>query len=229
MTITFCSQFWQTGFGKSGIQSSNGQPLLSHNLINVGGQGNPLFVEDDYIYKFSDDYMDEDEYALLLPTGIEEPFTLMPEYDLGLKKTQNSTIQLNNSKIQGSKMGNSSLQIKTDNADRFSGTKVAPNKKKSSASHRFGLDLSAKKGSSSSSSFRSSFVGHNASLYPQGIESGNPWLNSSDNFDPPFKHAHGKTCVCKSAKVARNGPENETLRKFRSFKQFDTVNDLVST
>ena len=75
MTITFYSQFWQPGFGKSGIQSSNGQPLLSHNLINVGGQGNPLFVEDDYIYKFSDDYMDEDEYALLLPTGIEESFT----------------------------------------------------------------------------------------------------------------------------------------------------------
>jgi hypothetical protein len=101
MTITFYSQFWQPGFGKSGIQSSNGQPSVSHNLINVGGQGsNPLFVEDDY--------MDVDDYALLqaqfdnadLPTGIEEPFTLLPEYDLGLKKTQNSKLQLNNSKIK---------------------------------------------------------------------------------------------------------------------------------
>jgi ubiquitin-conjugating enzyme E2 O len=160
-----------------------------------------------------------------LPIGIEVPITLLPEYDLGLKKTQNSTLQLNNSKIQGSKMGTSSLQIKTNNIDRFSGTKAAPNKKKSSASHHFGLDLGAKKGSSSSSSFHSSFVGHNASLYPQGIESGNPWLNSSDNFDPPSEHARGKTRVRKSARVAHNGQENETLRKFRSFKQFDTVND----
>jgi hypothetical protein len=64
MTITFYSQFWQPGFGKSGIQSSNGQPSVSHNLINVGSQGsNPLFVEDDYLYKFSDDYMDVDDYA----------------------------------------------------------------------------------------------------------------------------------------------------------------------
>jgi hypothetical protein len=54
-----------------------------------------------------------------LPTGIEVPITLLPEYDLGLKKTQNSTLQLNNSKIQGSKMGTSSLQIKTNNVDRF--------------------------------------------------------------------------------------------------------------
>ncbi|XP_045801357.1 putative ubiquitin-conjugating enzyme E2 39 isoform X2 [Trifolium pratense] len=193
-------------FGKSGIQSSNGQPLVSQNLINVGGQSsNPLFVEDDYLYKFKDDYMDEDEYALLLqaqfdnvnlPTGIETPFTLLPEY--------------------GSKMGNSSLQIKTDNVDRF------------------GLDLSAKKGSSSSSSFHSSFVGQNGSLYPQGIESGNPWLNSSYNFDPPFEHGHGKSATSghNGASVASPGlttitdeTKNETLRKFQNFKQFDTVDD----
>ncbi|MCI03045.1 ubiquitin-conjugating enzyme, partial [Trifolium medium] len=91
----------------SGIQSSNRQPSVSHNLINVGGQGsNPLFIEDDYLYKF----------------------TLLPEYDLGLKKTRNGTLQLNNSKIHGSKMGSSSLQIKTDNVGQFSGTKAAPNK-----------------------------------------------------------------------------------------------------
>ncbi|XP_045801359.1 putative ubiquitin-conjugating enzyme E2 38 isoform X4 [Trifolium pratense] len=196
----------QPSFGKSGIQSSNGQPLVSQNLINVGGQSsNPLFVEDDYLYKFKDDYMDEDEYALLLqaqfdnvnlPTGIETPFTLLPEY--------------------GSKMGNSSLQIKTDNVDRF------------------GLDLSAKKGSSSSSSFHSSFVGQNGSLYPQGIESGNPWLNSSYNFDPPFEHGHGKSATSghNGASVASPGlttitdeTKNETLRKFQNFKQFDTVDD----
>ncbi|MCH89146.1 ubiquitin-conjugating enzyme, partial [Trifolium medium] len=149
-----------------------------------------------------------------LPTGIEAPFTLLPEY--------------------GSKMGNSSLQIKTDNVDRFSGTKAAPNKNKSSESHRFGLDLSAKKGSSSSSSFHSCFVGQNGSLYPQGIESKNPWLNSSYNFDPPFEHGHGKSATAghNGASVASPGlttitdePKNETLMKFQNFKQFDTVDD----
>nr|XP_012572974.1 probable ubiquitin-conjugating enzyme E2 26 isoform X2 [Cicer arietinum] len=94
----------------------------------------------------SDDYADVDDYALLqaqfdnvdIPPGIEAPFTWLPEYDLGLKKTGNSTCNAkDNSKIEGSKMGSSSLQIKTDNVDQSSGTNLsqpAPNKKKSAAS-----------------------------------------------------------------------------------------------
>ncbi|PNX72513.1 putative ubiquitin-conjugating enzyme E2 25-like protein [Trifolium pratense] len=88
--------------------------------------------------------------------------------------------------------------------------------------------------SSSSSSFHSSFVGQNGSLYPQGIESENPWLNSSYNFDPPFEHGHGKSATSghNGASVASPGlttitdeTKNETLRKFQNFKQFDTVDD----
>jgi ubiquitin-conjugating enzyme E2 O len=213
MIITFCSQFWQPDFAKSGIQPSNGQPLVSH----------------DYLYKFSDDYMVEDEYA----------FILQAQFD-------NSTSQLNNSNIQGSKMGSSCLQNKMDNVDRYHGTKVAPNNKKSVESQHFELDInslpgdessmsrrftrsferkvdsacfeskkqgltdnsdamklphggkpphlgqfeSAKQGGGSNSSFHSNFIGHNGSLHPQGLESRNPWLNSFYNLNAPPEYAH---------------------------------------
>ncbi|WJX73321.1 ubiquitin-conjugating enzyme, variant 2 [Trifolium repens] len=189
------------GFAKSGIQPSNGQPLVSH----------------DYL-KFSDDYMDVDEYALLqaqfdsvdLPTGIEVPITLLPEYDLGLKKTRNSTLHLNNSNIQGSKMGSSSLQNKMDNVDRYSGTKVAPNNKKSVESQHFELDINSLPGDESSMSrrFTRSFDrkvdsacfgskkqgltdSSDAMKLPHGgLESRNPWLKSSYNFNAPPEYVH---------------------------------------
>ncbi|PNX63563.1 putative ubiquitin-conjugating enzyme E2 25-like protein [Trifolium pratense] len=75
----------------SGIQSSNCQPSISYNLINVGGQGcNPLFVEDEYALLLQAQFDDNVECGVDLPTGIEAPFTLLPEYDLGLKKTRNT-------------------------------------------------------------------------------------------------------------------------------------------
>ncbi|WJX73313.1 ubiquitin-conjugating enzyme [Trifolium repens] len=165
------------GFGKSGIQSSNGQPSASHNLINVGGQGsNPLFVEDDYVYKFSDDYMDEDEYALLLQAqfdNVDLP-TLLPEYDLG-------------------------------------------------ESQHFELDINSVPGDESS---KSNFNAPPEHAHPHGLESRNHSLKSSYNLNAPPEHEYnGAPVVSPCLTSITDKPENETLRKLRSFKQFDTVVD----
>ncbi|RDX92066.1 putative ubiquitin-conjugating enzyme E2 26, partial [Mucuna pruriens] len=162
----------------SGIASSNGFPSMSNNVINVDGLGSDLsYDDDDYIDTLSEDYMDVDEYALLqkhfdnvdIPPGIEAPFNwLPPGYDLGLKKTGNSTLypwhhmqsdankspimpssqpslslELTNSKIEGSSVGSSNIQIKMDNVDHSSGMELSspplfsepsPFKKKSATS-----------------------------------------------------------------------------------------------
>ncbi|CAK8535115.1 unnamed protein product [Lathyrus sativus] len=97
----------------------------------------------------------------------------------------------------------------------------------------------AKQGAgSSSSSFHSNFVGHDGSLYSSGVESGYIWSNSSYNFNATPMHVHGSTSALESGRDVHNGAaavlpqftiidkaENETLRKLRSFKQFDTVVD----
>lgn len=190
--------FYQPGMEKfgpvSGIGSSNGHPSLFHNLINVDGHGSDLsFDNDDYIDFCSEHYMDVDEYDLLqaqfdnvdIPPGVEAPFNWLPEYELGLKKTGNSTssplcdmqsyakyshvtyssqpsrlLEPSNSKIQGSQMGNSNLQIKMGNAGHSSGTELspqlfsqaAPSKKKSAASQRSGRGLNHSLGVESSKS-----------------------------------------------------------------------------
>lgn len=95
---------------------------------------------------------------------------------------------------------------------------------------------SAKKGAGSSSSLHSNFNGHNGSLHPLGIESGNPSFKSFHNIDVTPEHVLGESSVLKSARVGSDGaavdtaglritdePENETLKKLRSFKQFDIV------
>jgi hypothetical protein len=87
--------------------------------------------------------------------------------------------------------------------------------------------------------------------HPQGLESRNPWLKSSYNFNAPPEHAHphglksrnpslessynfnappehthnGASLVSPSLTSITDEPESETLRKLRSFKQFDTVVD----
>jgi len=165
-------------------------------------------------------------------------------------------------------MDSSSLNIKTDNVGQSSGTKLfskaSSSKKKSVASQSFvrsnssGVDSSkspqlmksshikvksalfgSKSSSSKSSSFHSNFNGHNGSLHPLDIESGNPSFKSSHNIDVTPEHGLGESSVLKSARAERNGasvdtagltitdePENETLRKLRSFKQFDIVTDI---
>jgi len=98
---------------------------------------------------------------------------------------------------------------------------------------------SAKKGAGSSSSFHSNFNGHKGSLHPLTIKSGNPLLKSSHNVDATPEHVLRESSVLKSARAERNGaavdtagltitdePENETMRKLRSFKQFDLVTDI---
>ncbi|XP_050883056.1 putative ubiquitin-conjugating enzyme E2 38 isoform X2 [Lathyrus oleraceus] len=93
-------------------------------------------------------------------------------------------------------------------------------------------------GAGSSGSFHSNFVGHDGSLHPSGVESGYLWSNSSYSFNATPKHVCGSTSALKSARDVHNGAavalpqltiideaENETLRKLRSFKQFDTVID----
>ncbi|KEH38734.1 ubiquitin-conjugating enzyme [Medicago truncatula] len=203
----------------SGIQSFNSQPAVSHNSINVEGQGSgPSLANNDYLDMFTDNYMDVDEYALLqaqfdnvdLPTGIEAPFTLLPKPFHGKAK----------SSFFGSK--------KQDFADNPDAMKLP----------YFGQFESAKKGAGSSSSFHSNFNGHNGSSYLLGMESGNPWFKSSHNINATPEHLFGESSVLKSARAGCDGaavvpsgftvthePENETLRKLRSFKQFDTVTD----
>ncbi|XP_058754849.1 putative ubiquitin-conjugating enzyme E2 38 [Vicia villosa] len=83
---------------------------------------------------------------------------------------------------------------------------------------------SAKPGAGSSSSFHSDLVGENGSLHPSGVESGNLWSKSSYSFVATPKHVHGSTSALKSARDVHKA-ENETLRKLRSFKQFDIVID----
>ncbi|XP_058754821.1 putative ubiquitin-conjugating enzyme E2 38 [Vicia villosa] len=76
------------------------------------------------------------------------------------------------------------------------------------------------------------------SLHPSGVESGYRWSKSSYRFSATSKHVHGSTSALKSASDEHDGAavvlpqltiidkaENETLRKLRSFKQFDTVTD----
>jgi len=215
--------FWQPGMEKagtvSGIQSFNSQPSVSHNSINVEGQGSgPLLADNDYLHMFSDNFMDVDEYALLqaqfdnvdLPTGIEAPFTLLPKPLHGEVK----------SSFIGSK--------KQDFADNPDAMKLP----------YLGQFESAKKGAGSSSSFHSNFNGHNGSSHHLGIESGNPWFKSSHNINATPEHLFGESSVLKSARAGHDGaavvpsgftitdePENETLTKLRSFKQFDTVTD----
>ncbi|KAJ1401892.1 Ubiquitin-conjugating enzyme E2 [Sesbania bispinosa] len=188
------------------IESSNGHPVVSNNLFNVDGYGSDLsYDDDDYIDMFSEDYMDVDEYALLqahfdnvdIPPGIEAPFTWLQEYDLGLQKTGNSTLdpwcnmqsdaknnhvtdsaqpswplEPTNSKIQGSIMGTSNLQIKMDNVDHSSGAELSAElfsqaafrKKKSAISQHSGSDLNLSMGVESSkpqwlSKMKSAFFG----------------------------------------------------------------------
>jgi hypothetical protein len=149
--------------------------------------------------------------------------TLLPEYDLGLKKSRNSTLQLNNSNIQGSKMGSSSLQIKTDNVDRFSGTKATPNNEKSGESQHFELDINSVPGDESS---KSNFNAPPEHAHPHGLESRNHSLKSSYNLNALPEHEYnGAPVVSPCLTSITDKPENETLRKLRSFKQFDTVVD----
>ncbi|XP_058754861.1 putative ubiquitin-conjugating enzyme E2 38 [Vicia villosa] len=82
----------------------------------------------------------------------------------------------------------------------------------------------AKVGAGSSSSFHSDFVGQNGSLRPCGVESGKFWSKSSCSFVATPKYVHGSTSALKSARDVHKA-ENVTLRKLRSFKQFDTVID----
>ncbi|XP_058754820.1 putative ubiquitin-conjugating enzyme E2 38 [Vicia villosa] len=77
------------------------------------------------------------------------------------------------------------------------------------------------------------------SLHPSGVESGYLWSKSSYRFVATPKHVHGSSSALKSASDVHDGAavvlpqltiidkaENETLKKLRSFKQFDTVIDI---
>ncbi|CAI8593123.1 unnamed protein product [Vicia faba] len=94
---------------------------------------------------------------------------------------------------------------------------------------------SAKLGAGSSSSFHSDLVGENGSLHPSGVESGKLWSKSYYSFVATHKNVHGSTSALKSASDVHNGAtvvlpqltiidetENESLRKLRSFKLFDS-------
>jgi ubiquitin-conjugating enzyme E2 O len=62
--------------------------------------------------------------------------------------------------------------------------------------------------------------------HPQGLESKNPSLKSSYNFNAPPEHTHNEaSAVSPSLTSITDEPDSETLRKLRSFKQFDTVVD----
>ncbi|CAI8593119.1 unnamed protein product [Vicia faba] len=80
---------------------------------------------------------------------------------------------------------------------------------------------------------------HNKGKAPQALHEGyGDNHQSSYSFNATPKHVHGSTSALKSASDARDGAvavlpqstiidkaENKALRKLRSFKQFDTVND----
>ncbi|XP_006594771.1 uncharacterized protein [Glycine max] len=144
----------------SGIASSNNFPSVSNNMINIDGHGSDQsYDDDDYIDILSEDYMDVDEYALLqkhfdnvdIPPGIEAPFTwLPPDYVVGSKKTENSTLypwhhmqsnankspmtpssqpslslEPTNSKIQASLGSAINIPIKMGNVDHSSGAELS--------------------------------------------------------------------------------------------------------
>ena len=174
----------------SGIETSNGYPSVSHNLISVDGHGSDRSCDDDdYIDLFSEDYAEVDEYALLqahfdnvdIPPGVEAPFTWLPDYDMGLKQTGNSSLYPwclpksdaknshltdsslppwsvgpTNPKILGSSTGGSNLQIKMGDIDHSSvmelSSQAASSKKKSATSQRRGRDLNTLLGVESSKS-----------------------------------------------------------------------------
>ncbi|KAF7836724.1 putative ubiquitin-conjugating enzyme E2 25 isoform X2 [Senna tora] len=87
-------------FGSANLPESNGYASVSHNINNVEGHNSDLsFDEDDYIDLFSEDYMEEDEYAILqahfdnvdIPAGIEASIPWMPNFDQDLKKSVSSS------------------------------------------------------------------------------------------------------------------------------------------
>ncbi|KAL5081653.1 hypothetical protein RYX36_010074 [Vicia faba] len=174
------------------------------------------------------EYIDVDEYALLqaqfdnvdLPTGIEAPFTLGVESSSKSRRFIKSVRSKGKSAFFESKQhglaGNPDA-MKTPHLGQFE---------------------SAKQGAGSSSSFYSNFVGQEGSVHPFGVESGYLWSKSPYSFSATPEHVHGSTSTLKSARDVHNGAadvlphvaiidkaENETLRKLRSFKQFDTVID----
>ncbi|CAI8593117.1 unnamed protein product [Vicia faba] len=174
------------------------------------------------------EYIDVDEYALLqaqfdnvdLPTGIEAPFTL------GVESSSKSRRFIKSVRSKGKSAFFESKQHG-----------LAGNPDAMKTPH-FGQFESAKQGAGSSSSFYSNFVGQEGSVHPFGVESGYLWSKSPYSFSATPEHVHGSTSTLKSARDVHNGAadvlphvaiidkaENETLRKLRSFKQFDTVID----
>lgn len=159
---TFC----QSGVEKigpvSGIEFSNGHPLVSHNLICADGHGCDLKCEDDNIGDIvSENVVDVDNYDLLeahfynvnIPPGIEAP---LQEYDRDLKQTRNSHVMDSSQPSRSLEPTNS----KTDNVGHSSGTEfapqlfsqAAPSKKKSATSQQSGDDLNLSLGKESSKS-----------------------------------------------------------------------------
>ncbi|XP_057727562.1 probable ubiquitin-conjugating enzyme E2 25 isoform X2 [Arachis stenosperma] len=113
----------------------------------------------------------------------------------------------------------------------------------------------AKKLGGSSSLYHPSFIGQNGSFHPPGMESKGPWSTNFQNFMPTFSdynanstsygpldflhpppgHMQFNTSVNNSAGEGNSGDSpvvaisdedrDEIMMKFRSFKQFDTVED----
>ncbi|KAL5081651.1 hypothetical protein RYX36_010072 [Vicia faba] len=219
--------YWQPGAVNSGtvsgIESSNRQPSVSHIVINVDGRGShPSFDNDNYLDLSSDECKEVDEYTLLqaqfdnvdLPTGIEAPF----------------------------KIGSSSLQIKTDNVDLSSGTQLSskpvPAKKnalevESSKSRRFMKSIRSKVMSAFFGSKKHGLADNPDAMKPPNLRQFESAKQGAGSANPD-----SSTSALKSARDVHNGAtavlpqltlidetENETMRKLRSFKQFDIVID----
>ncbi|CAI8593124.1 unnamed protein product [Vicia faba] len=207
----------------SGIESSNRQPSVSHIVINVDGRGShPSFDNDNYLDLSSDECKEVDEYTLLqaqfdnvdLPTGIEAPF----------------------------KIGSSSLQIKTDNVDLSSGTQLSskpvPAKKNAlevelSNSRRFMKSIRSKVMSAFFGSKKHGLADNPDAMKPPNLRQFESAKQGAGSANPD-----SSTSALKSARDVHNGAtavlpqltlidetENETMRKLRSFKQFDIVID----
>ncbi|XP_027340547.1 probable ubiquitin-conjugating enzyme E2 25 isoform X2 [Abrus precatorius] len=169
-----------------------------------------------------------------IPPGIEAPFTWSPpEYDVGMEKTGNSSLypwcpvqsnakishtthsfqpslslEPNNSKIQGSSVGSSKVQIKMDNVDHSSGmesssqlfSQVASSKKKFSTSKHRGHTSNVSLGVESSKSHW--FLGpfHNKKKPAVGASTNHGFIDKSEAVN--LSHAVEPLGQIRSAKKA---------------------------